>query len=128
MPWFTLNRNHTLSTTKGHSVNFKKGERTWVPSLIMQEAMACGAIPETPVDILPEESERIVLTDAARKEKIFAAFEKLLLRSNRGDFSASGQPHPKKLDELLGFEVDTKEREIMWHAYNAKKADEAAQA
>jgi len=127
MPWFTLQRNYVLSTTKGHSVNFKRGERVWVPQGIVQDALSIGAVPEVPIDILPEEKENVVVADAKRKELIFGVFEKMLLRAGRGDFTASGHPHPKKLEDLLGFEMPQKEREAMWDAYNAMKAEEANQ-
>ena len=127
MPWFTLNRNYTLSTTKGHSVNFKKGERTWVPQSIVAEALSVGAIPEVPIDVLPEDKDTPVVVDAKRKEVVFAAFEKLLLRSNRGDFTASGHPHPRKLEEIVGFDMPQRERETLWEQYHAIKAEEANQ-
>lgn len=130
MPWFKLNRNYALSTTKGHSVNFKKGERTWVPQGIVQEALAIGAQPEDSIDeLLPQQQtpEKKVLDEAARKQKVFDAFEKLLLRAARGDFSASGHPHPRKLEELLGFDMSQKERESLWEQYHAMKAEEEQQ-
>lgn len=127
MPFFTLNRNYALSTTKGHSVNFKKGEKVWVPQALIQDALAVGAVPENQVDVLPDTTEKPVVTDAKRKELIFAAFEKLVLRAGRGDFSASGHPHPKKLEEILGFETPQREREILWEEYNTKKSEEARQ-
>jgi hypothetical protein len=128
MPWFKLNRNFALSTTKGHSVNFKKGERTWVPTLIISEAMAIGAVPEDPKDVEAVEAPEVkVLTDERRKAAIFAAFEKLMLRSQRGDFTASGQPHPRKLEDILGFDMIQREREALWEEYNAMKAEEANQ-
>jgi hypothetical protein len=129
MPWFTLNRTYLLSTTKGHSVNFYKGVRNWVPAGIVPEAVAIGAIPEEEVDVLgPEQQEAPAMSQADRKKLVFAAFEKLFLRSARGDFSASGQPHPKKLEEILGFDMPQKERELLWQEYNAAKADEAEQS
>lgn len=124
MPFFTLNRNYALSTTKGHSVNFKKGEKVWVPHSIVSEALAVGAVPEEPISVLPEESKNTVPMDAKRKELIFAAFEKLVLRAGRGDFSASGHPHPKKVEEILGFEVPQIEREKLWMEYNDLKEEE----
>lgn len=129
MPWFTLYRNYTLSTTKGHSVNFVKGVRTWVPAGIVPEAVAIGAIPEEAVDVLgPEKQEAPTLSSQEREALVFAAFEKLVLRAGRGDFSASGQPHPRKLEEILGFDMPHQERELLWQKYNAKKEDEALQA
>ena len=127
MPFMTLQRNYALSTTKGHSVNFKKGEKTWVPTAIVSDALAIGAVPETPIDVLPEEAQKVVVTDAKRKEAVFAAFEKLVLRAGRGDFSASGQPHPKKLEEILGFGMPQREREILWQEYNKMKEEESKQ-
>jgi hypothetical protein len=128
MPWFTLNRNYNLSTTKGHSVNFKKGVRTWVPAGIIPEAVAIGAIPEDEVDVLgPEAQEKPAMSSSDRKKMAFDAFDKLFLRGGRGDFTASGQPHPRKLEEILGFEMPQKERELLWQEYNTAKAEEAAQ-
>jgi len=130
MPWFTLNRNYALSTTKGHSVNFKRGEKTWVPQGIVQEAMAIGALPEDPIDEVlppPQTPEKKQLDEGARKKLVFEAFEKLLLRAARGDFSASGHPHPKKLEDILGFDMPQKERELLWDQYRAMKDEEARQ-
>jgi hypothetical protein len=128
MPYFTLNRNYALSTTKGHSINFKKGEKTWVPQAIITEALAIGAVPETPIDVLPPEEQKLAaLTTDERKQKMFAAFEKLILRSGRSDFSASGHPNPKRLEEITGFETDQKEREALWTAYHTLKQEEADQ-
>jgi hypothetical protein len=127
VPYFTLNRNYALSTTKGHSVNFKKGEKVWVPAAIAQEALAIGAISETPIDVLSDEEKALNPSAEKRKELAFAAFDKLILRGARGDFSASGQPSPVKVNEICGFELDPKERETLWVAYNAKKAEEANQ-
>lgn len=129
MPWFTLHRNYALSTTKGHSVNFVKGVRTWVPAGIVPEAVAIGAIPEEPVDVLGAEArQESIPSGEARKKLAFEAFEKLVLRSGRGDFTASGQPHPRKLEEILGFDMPQKERELLWQEYHLMKSDEAAQA
>jgi len=125
MPYFTLNRNYALSTTKGHSVNFKKGEKTWVPQAIIAEALACGAIPTEPLNVLPpEENAPPTLSDKERKEKVFAVFEKLVLRAGRGDFSANGQPRANKVAELLGFELTTAEQESMWREYFAAKGED----
>lgn len=129
MPWFTLNRTYLLSTTKGHSVNFYKGVRTWVPAGIVPEAVAIGAIPEEEVDVLgPDETKQEpAMSMEKREEIVFAAFEKLLLRNQRGDFQASGQPHPKKVEEICGFSMSEKERQAYWQKYNQKKSDEANQ-
>jgi hypothetical protein len=129
MPYFTFHRNYTLSTIKGHSITFKKGERVWVPLDVAVDAIAIGAVPEEHLDVLPPETpEQVKLSSEAERDLFFAAFEKLLLRSNRGDFTASGHPHPKKLEEIVGYELPQKQRDALWIAYNAKKNDELEQA
>lgn len=130
MPWFKLHRTYALSTTKGHSVNFKKGERTWVPQALIQDALGIGAVPEDEKileEVVPETPQKIAIDAEKRKQLVFEAFEKLLLRAARGDFQASGMPHPKKLEEILGFDMSQKEREALWHEYQTMKADEAQQ-
>ena len=129
MPFFTLNRNYTLSTTKGHSITFKKGVKTYVPDGIIAEAIAIGATPEVPLDVLPPETpERKQLADEELRAKIFDAFEKMLLRNLRNDFSASGAPNPKKLEEMIGVELPQKVRDSLWVEYNTMKSEEANQA
>lgn len=126
MAWGSLHRNYTLSTTKGHSITFKKGERTWIPPIIVQDAMAIGVILEEQVEVLAAEAARSeAMSDDKRREQVFAAFEKLMLRNNRGDFTASGLPHPKKMAEFINFEIGEKLRDDLWKQYNQMKSDEA---
>jgi hypothetical protein len=133
MPWFTLHRNYSLSTTFGHIIGFKKGEATWVPPACVPSAVAIGAQPvvelklDTDItDVLPpEEKEEIPLTPDQRREKYFAAFEKMVLRSERTDFTASGLPHLKKLEEITGLSVSQPERDAMWGKYNESKQETA---
>jgi hypothetical protein len=125
MPYFTLHRNHVLRTTKGHSIGFVKGERTWVPPACVPDAVAIGAVSEDEIDLLPTEAAPAApMSPDKRNELLCAAFDKLLLRNERGDFSASGLPNVAKLKELCGFEVTNRERDAAWTAYTAAKAEE----
>ena len=49
---FVLNRNKTVSSTKGHTIEFIKDVPTHVPAEMHSEVMAIGAIPtdELPVE------------------------------------------------------------------------------
>lgn len=115
MPYFTLHRTHVLRTTKGHSIGFVKGERTWVPPVCVPDAVAIGAVPEEEgVDVIGEEKVQIDLSPEERKAKLFAAFKTLLDRNTRGDFGANGLPTTRRLEELVGFEVTNKERDATW--------------
>lgn len=121
MPQFTLHRNFILRTTKGHAIQFKKGQPTNVPPVIVPDAVAIGAIPvDSSVDVLgAEEKEQIPLTPAERKEIVFKAFDTMKGRSERLDFTASGLPNAKRLPALTGFEVTSKERDDYWVEYRA---------
>lgn len=127
MPWFSLHRTHSMSTTAGYVIEFKKGEATWVPPAVVPQAIAIGAIPSVPLDVLldPLGSEPKVpapaLTPDERQAKYFEAFEAIVLRARRDDFLASGLPHIKKVDELSGLQVSAQERDEMWQKYNDSK-------
>lgn len=125
MPKFTLHRNFTLRTTKGHTISFVKGEPVYVPPMCVPDAVAIGAVPEEAVDVLGDDAQPVVhLTADEREKKLFAAFDTLLARSERGDFTASGLPHVKKVEELVGFEMHNKERDAAWQAYQGAKVEE----
>jgi len=126
MPWFSLHRTHTLSTTTGHVINFVKGEVTWVPDVAVPFAVAIGAVPTVPLDAdldpLPADPKPLVsLSPAEREEKYFEAFATIVNRGRRDDFLASGLPHIKKIEELTGMQVAASERDEMWQKYQDSK-------
>lgn len=125
MPYFKLHRTHALRTTKGHTIQFVKGESVWVPPICVPDAVAIGAISDVDVDVIDDEPKPVVqMTPDERKAKIIAAFETLIERNARGDFSASGAPNTRKLEELCGFEVPNRERDAVWMAYTNEQAEE----
>ena len=130
MPFFTLHRNYSMSTTAGYVIDFKKGEATWVPPACVPVAVSIGAQPVdatiADVDILPPEPKASVALTPEQKQKLFSdAFEKMLLRNNRGDFTASGLPHLKQLETVLGVPVSQQERDEYWTKYNESKQEAA---
>lgn len=124
MPFFTLHRNHILRTTKGFTVEFIKGEKTWVPPAVVPEAVAIGAVSEEAVEVIESEIQPVSSISPEDREKaIFEGFETLLARNDRGDFTASGLPHAKKLSDLCGFEVGNRERDAAWMVFTQNKAE-----
>lgn len=126
MPWFSLHRTYTMSTTTGHVINFVKGEVTWIPDVCVPNAVAIGAIPSVPLGaeldpIPPEEKAAVSLTPDERQAKYFEAFELIRTRGRRDDFLASGLPHIKKTEELVGFAVSAAERDEMWQKYQDRE-------
>lgn len=127
MPLFTLHRNHVLRTTKGHSIGFAKGQPTWVPPTCVPDAVAIGAVAvDGDVDVLGDEAPAaVVLTPEERQAKLFEAFEAMLVRNERSDFTASGLPSDKRLSEMVGFDVPRRERDAAWQAFSASRAETA---
>ena len=126
MPYFTLHRDYILRTMKGHSIGFTKGKPAWVPPICIQDAVSIGAIPVDGEDVNVLAAEAKVaeeITPTEREKRLFKAFDQLLITSERSDFTASGLPHIKKLEEMVEFEVTSKERDTAWQAYNAAKAE-----
>ncbi len=122
---FILNRNKTVVGKGGHSIEFVKDQPTHVPPEMHSEVMAVGALP---VDDLPAEDvdPKQAPTDALERQAlIIDAMKKLVARNQRGDFLASGVPDAKALKEVLGFNVDSKERNDVWAVYQAEQRGEA---
>ena len=120
---FSLHKNHVLSSTLGHAIEFKKGVATHVPKEMWNAALAIGAIPE---DDLPEAKVADTKEPAdpvERKDAIFAAFEQLALAGKRESFSGTGVPHVKSLAAIIGFIVDGKERDDLWKEFTVGRAD-----
>ncbi len=122
---FTMFRNRTVATSRGHIIEFLKGVPTHVPPECYDEVIAAGAIPE---DEMPdaEVAENAEPNDPAeRRAAMFDAFEKIVLRNNRDDFAASGAPNGKALNTLLGWPVESKERVATWNQFKSEKGEAA---
>ena len=123
--FFVLNRNYALRSTKGHMLNFVKGQPTYVPPELEKECVGIGAEPvDGVVDVLgPEAKEEVQLTKEERAEKLYEAFARLEKRDERGDFNAQGLPNTKILQALTGLsEITSMERNEAWQAYREAKA------
>lgn len=122
---FILNRDRTIASALGHSIEFKKGVATHVPPELYAEVSAIGAMPEhelTETEVKKVESAEP--TDPADREAmVFAAFEGIMLRGRREDFTAGGAPHPKVLAHELGWTLHNKERDILWAKFRANAED-----
>jgi hypothetical protein len=113
---FVFNRARTVSSKYGHVIFFDKGVPTHVPPEMYQEVLAVGGNPESEIDLDPPKPDgpEEPTDPVAREAALFSAFESLSLRGKREDFTAGGQPHQKALAKELGWEVSSKERDLMW--------------
>lgn len=129
MPLFTLHRNYVLRTTKGHAISFKKGEPTNIPPVCVEAAVAIGARPvEGEADNVKEAPAAIIMSPAERKEQVFEAFRTMKARNERLDFTGTGIPNAKRLPQLLGFDITSKERDTYWQEFRTAEREAEAQA
>jgi hypothetical protein len=126
MPEYVLNRTYTHRSLHGHIVNFVKGQPVYVPPILEKEVTAFGAEPVAGEKVKMLEDD-VVLPVAPegvdREQQLLAAFTQLEARNQRGDFTAQGRPNTKVLKELVGFEVETRERDKIWETFMAAKAE-----
>lgn len=122
---FMMHRNRTIISTCGLSMEFVKGEPALVPPAMYAEVIAAGGIPE---EEIPEEempSARPTPDQLADREKqMVKAFDVIVRRATREDFTAGGVPHTTALSRELGWSVQAKERDVAWVKYTAGKGSE----
>jgi hypothetical protein len=116
-------RNMTVASISGRSVAFKKGEPTYAPPQMHAELIAVGIVPAEEIPE-PEDTGGVKepTVPAERQEAVFAVFEKLILRGKRTDFAGTGAPHAAVLSKELGWDIDGKERDVLWQKFQADKA------
>ena len=120
---FMLNRDRTLATTKGHTIEFKKGELVHVPPECYDEVIAIGAQPETELEEKEDTGPRRPDNELEVEKQVFDAFEALMLKNDREAFTAGGAPHPKALSAELGWSINAKERDALWTKFQQLSKD-----
>lgn len=117
----TLNRNHTLRSTLGHIIAFKKNEPTGVPDELVGQAREIGAEPASEKDMkkfadmrdreIAETVDAPELSAADRKATIQKAYAKIVKRNRSSEFTAGGAVHANALSQEVGFKVEIRERD-----------------
>lgn len=121
-----LNRNYTLSSTKGFSIQFVKDVPTHVPPALYQEALAIGATPadgsapsvgdDTKTDKAPSDP-------AERQPLILKAIDALVAENARDNFTAAGSPTAEAVSRVVGFKVQGKEVATVWQVRHNAAAE-----
>lgn len=121
---FVLPRNRTIASTCGISIEFKKGELHLVPPAMYAEVIAAGGVPESELsdDELPAKAATPDAL-AEREAAIFAAYETIVKRNVREEFTAGGMPHNAVLAQVTGWAVAAKERDSTWMKFLASAND-----
>ena len=116
-------RNMTVASRSGRSVEFKKGEPTYAPDQMHAELIAVGIVPAEEIPELEETGgTKEPTVPAERQAAVFEAIEKIILRGKRNDFAGTGAPHAAVLSKELGWDIDGKERDVLWQKFQADKA------
>lgn len=110
-----LSRDYTLSTAKGHMIEFKKGEKTYVPSLAYADALAIGALPPDDadeIDLVPTDPTKTSKRPIDPKEAldlVKMAVVDIRERNDSTEFTAAGAPKVDAVSKAVGFNVSAKE-------------------
>lgn len=122
---FVTHRDRTLASAMGLSIKFEKGVPTHVPPYMYKEALAIGAVPEDELteDDLVSGNPNEPREPTAREAALFKAFETMILRNTREEFTAGGTPVSSVLATQLGWTVPTKERDIAWAKFKVGAKD-----
>lgn len=124
--YFIMNRDHTVTSTSGHVIQFKKGQATFVPPSLHRAAIAAGATAhDGEVEFEPKGAKTVEPADPAeRKEALLMILGAIKERDAREDFTASGQPKTKVVETMAGFEVSSREIGELWSGMKQADAGE----
>lgn len=114
---FTMPQNKTVATKLGHTIEFKAGVPTHVPKECYRAVQAEGAVPEDKIVDAAVPSKKVVEDAQDRRIAVFKAFEQLVEKNKRGDFSANGMPKTQAIEKLTDFDIDAKERDALWRDF-----------
>lgn len=119
---FMFGRTRTVASKFGHTITFEKDTPTHVPPEMYQEVLAVGGIPENEIDLDPPKKDgpQEPVDPVERQAAIYGAYEAMVLRNKREEFTAGGQPHLKAIARQLGWTIADKERDLTWAAFKTK--------
>jgi len=113
-----MNRLTTLRTTKGYIVEFKANVPTAVPSLVIEQAIEIGAaFCSEDKDFVPQNNVNTAeqpLYGFERKQALYDACIRILGRNSPDDFTSTGLPKMKLVEDEVGFNVDRNEVNKSW--------------
>ena len=120
-------RTFRLTTLFGYSIDFVKNKPVRVPALAIEAAISAGAVfcDEDKDYVAGEEGELKV--DAAplygfeRKQKLLEVCKSIANANKGDDFTATGVPKMRKVEEEAGFEINRAELNEVWREYQQEQ-------
>lgn len=117
-----LNRKYRLATTLGHIIQFYKDEVVEVPEAIVRLAVDIGAEfvkSEEKDEVFKEpEAPSQPITPGDRHDAIRVAVDAIMAANEREDFTATGNPKMKAVEDKAGFKIDKGELAAVLKARN----------
>lgn len=114
-------RDIVVSSVTGHSIEFKKGVAMKCPPSMHAELIAIGIQPVEPmVDEPVVEGTQAPQDPIAFEAAVYAAFDKIVLRNAREDFTGTGVPHLSPMEKELGFKIDSKARDTLFKKWTVE--------
>ena len=114
-----------VDTTTGHVLAFVANEPLYVPPVCRPEMFALGILPadgEVPTELTPEQKEEMPEPIGHdRINKVNAAFTAIVEKNDAGDFTATQIPKVSAVNDLLDFEINSKELKDKWKAFRAEE-------
>jgi hypothetical protein len=127
MALFKMDRDFKIAAL-GHSIQFRKGEETHVPSALHQEAMKFGAVPcdaDAKLNMPKQFKKPVIPVDGDRMQAIIKACAYLQDKNAKDDFGANGLPKVGSIKSIVDFVVSGKERDEAWVTMKKAQAAEA---
>lgn len=122
MAYFTLHRDYRFISGVGHTIQFHKGEPTYVQPALHKDVQAFGAVPADDAEVEsilgsePVKPPEVPLEE--RHRQLLDAFKVLQERNDRDDFTGQGIPSIKALKKIVTDFVPSKDEvENLWHNY-----------
>lgn len=121
---FVMARDRTIVSTCGLSVAYKKGEPALTPPAMYAEVIAAGGVPEEEIPEGEMPPARPTPDQLAEREKqMLQAFDVIVRRAVREDFTAGGVPHVTVVAAEVGWTVQPKEVKAAWVKYTAGRGE-----
>ena len=117
MPKFTLNRNFTLVSLLGASVEIVKNEPFYAPEFLRKELENLGAEEVSDAVKTQAEKDGDGPGDTMTKEAKDAALQKAFTDAN-----SDKKPNVRDLSDAVGFHVSADERDAAWDVFVNSKA------
>jgi len=115
-----------LASTSGHVVNFEASIPGQEPKPVfvhpdaVREAMNRGCIPVDTAGIPVQDDTskaKVEFRGTLRQSMLLMLMQRLVTENNAKNFDSGGAPRLDILSKLLGFDIDPKERKLVWQQF-----------